>query len=112
MVPDEVGGDAVQPGPRVRASLVIGVPLAKGEQEGLRHDVIGRIPADAAHHVALYVRRVPAEQHGEVLRLMPGELNNEQHGEVLRLMPGELNNGRVTRVRAGLSLGPALLRHA
>jgi hypothetical protein len=36
MAADEVGGDAVQPGPRVQAALVVGVPLAKGQQEGFR----------------------------------------------------------------------------
>jgi hypothetical protein len=70
--------------------------LPEGEQERLRHDVIGRILAETAHHVTPDVRRVPAEQHGEVLGLMPGKLNN----------------GRVVRVRAGSSLGPALLCHA
>lgn len=82
--------------PRVQAGLVVGVPPAEGQHEGLRHDVIGRVGADAAHHVVLDVRRVPAEQHGEVLGLMPGKLND----------------GRVVHVRAGLSLRPALLCHA
>jgi len=36
----------------------------------------------------------------------------EQHGEVLGLMPGKLNNGRIVRVCAGPCLGPALLCHA
>jgi hypothetical protein len=96
MAADEVGGDAVQPGSRVRAGLVVGVPLPEGKQECLRHDVIGRVLAEAVHHVALDVRCVPAEQHGEVLGLMPGELND----------------GRVVHARARFSLGPALLCHA
>jgi hypothetical protein len=93
---DEVGGDAVQPGARVHADLVVGVPLPEGQQERLGHDVVGRVPPKAAHHVALDVRRMPAEQYVEALGLMPGKPDD----------------GRVVQVRGGFGLVLALSCHA
>jgi hypothetical protein len=91
---DEVGRDPVQPWPRVRACQVIAVPLPEGEQERLRHQVIGGVGAEAAHHVPLDMACVPAEQDLECLGLMPGTLDDFGIG------------------RIGFSARPALCRHA
>jgi hypothetical protein len=67
-----VGRDPIQPRPGVLAFEVVAVPLAERRQEGFRHHVVGRVGADAAAHVPLHLRGVPAEQHREMLRLIPG----------------------------------------
>jgi len=70
--PDEVGGDSVQPRPRVRAIRVVAVPLLEGEQERLRDQVLGGADAEPAGHVAPDVRGVPTEQDREIVGLIPG----------------------------------------
>jgi hypothetical protein len=45
VLPDEVGRDAVQPRPGIRPCLVVTLPPAEGDGEGLRADVLGDLGA-------------------------------------------------------------------
>jgi hypothetical protein len=71
----------------------------------LRHHVVGRVGADAAAHVPLHLRGIPAEQHREMLRLVPGP---PDHGRVvLAVTPGgQVRSGAPLAFR--YDVGPAM----
>src|SRR6266851_6413064 len=73
---DEVGGDPVEPRPGIGEAEVVALALAEGGEEGLRHEVVGDLPAGAPGEVTVDVRGVPVEQLGEELGLVPGALDD------------------------------------
>jgi hypothetical protein len=64
---DQLGRDAVQPGPDTGPRAVVTGPDPEGRQKGLGGDVVGRVPAGAPGDVLVDGGRVPVEQHGEAL---------------------------------------------
>jgi hypothetical protein len=94
---DQVSGDSVQPRPGAAVFEVVSAPLAERRQERLRHHVVGRTGADAAAHIPLHLWGVPAEQHREVLGLIPGALDHR------RVVLGVTSGG------AGPHIGPLAL---
>jgi hypothetical protein len=76
MLADQVGGDAVQPGPGIGVAEVIPVPLGESSQERLGEQVIGSLRTSTSGKVAVNVRGVSVKQDREPLRLPPGNLND------------------------------------
>jgi hypothetical protein len=66
---DEVGRDAVQPGPGVRPGQVVLSTVAKGDREGLGTDVLGRLGTEPCRDIAVDLVPVPVEDIGEPLRV-------------------------------------------
>ena len=64
---DEPGRDAVQPRPGAGLIRVVTAALAERHQEGLRHQVVGRVPAQPPRDVAVDRRRMPVEHDAETL---------------------------------------------
>jgi hypothetical protein len=69
---DQIGGDPVQPGPRIGPVLLVVSTLPERGKERLGDDVVGRLRSEPAQDVTLDIRRVPAEHHGELLWVVQG----------------------------------------
>jgi len=78
LLADQVGGDPKQPGPGIRVSDVIAVPLRESSQERLGDQVIRNLAASTPGQVAVNVRGVPVKQNRELLRLLPGARNDRR----------------------------------
>jgi hypothetical protein len=66
----QVGGDAVQPGARVRPARVVAGAVREGFGEGLRRQIVGQRRADAPAQVAMDGVEMALEDLAEALRLL------------------------------------------
>jgi Isochorismatase family len=67
VLPDQVRGDPVEPGSRVRTALVVGPTSPERDQERLGHQIVGQVRAEPTGDVAVDRWCVPLVQGGEQL---------------------------------------------